>query len=134
VLWIYTTPVILRAVGILLDESIIYKGLKTYLLPFFITMLVMTINLRAAVTSVGRALPLMLIGTVGVILGAPIAFVFVSPWLDPMAWTGYGALAGSWIGRQPTLPQSALRWKRHPRCSAWQSLPTRSCSSSDYRC
>ena len=40
----------------------------------------------------------MLFGTAGVVIGAPIAYALVKGWLDPEAWKGFGALAGSWIG------------------------------------
>jgi len=40
----------------------------------------------------------MLMGTVGVVVGGVVAFWIVSPYLAPDAWAGYGALAGSWIG------------------------------------
>jgi uncharacterized membrane protein len=40
----------------------------------------------------------MLMGTAGVMVGAVIAYVIVHRWLAPDAWTGFGALAGSWIG------------------------------------
>jgi uncharacterized membrane protein len=46
----------------------------------------------------GKGIFVMLFGTAGVILGAPIAYFIVKGWLGPDAWKGFGALAGSWIG------------------------------------
>ena len=46
----------------------------------------------------GRGLPVLLVSTLCVIVGAPLGYLAVSPWLPAEAWTGYGALAGSWIG------------------------------------
>ena len=40
----------------------------------------------------------MLMGTAGVGAGCVVAYVIVHRWLAPDAWTGFGALAGSWIG------------------------------------
>lgn len=97
-LWIYATPLILRLLGILPEASPVYSGIRAYLLPVFITLLVMTIDLRAVVGNLGRGLPVLLVSTACVILGAPLGYLAVSPWLPPEAWTGYGALAGSWIG------------------------------------
>ena len=37
-------------------------------------------------------------GRTGVVVGAPVAYLVVHPFLGPEAWKGYGALAGSWIG------------------------------------
>lgn len=97
-LWIYATPLLLRIVGVLPEQSPIYGGLRAYLLPVFITLLVMTIDLRKVVATLGTALPVLLVTTLCVIAGAPIGYLAVSPWLTPESWTGYGALAGSWIG------------------------------------
>jgi uncharacterized membrane protein len=97
-LWIYASPLLLRIAGILPETSPVYGGLRAYLLPVFITLLVMTIDLRSAIGNLGRGLPVLLVTTLCVIAGAPIGYLLVSPWLGPEAWTGYGALAGSWIG------------------------------------
>jgi uncharacterized membrane protein len=97
-LWIYASPLFLRLAGILPETSPVYTGLRAYLLPVFITLLVMTIDLRSAVGNLGRGLPVLLVSTACVIVGAPIGYLLVSPWLGPEAWSGFGALAGSWIG------------------------------------
>ena len=97
-LWIYATPLILRLAGIIPEDSPVYGGIRSYLLPVFITLLVMTIDLRSVVGNLGRGLPVLLVSTLCVIAGAPLGDLAASPWLPPEAWTGYGALAGSWIG------------------------------------
>ncbi|MBA3510325.1 DUF819 family protein [Sphingomonas sp.] len=97
-LWIYATPLVLRALGILPEESPVYAGIRMYLLPVFITLLVMTIDLRRVVATLGSGLPVLLVSTACVIVGAPIGYLALSAWLPPGTWTGYGALAGSWIG------------------------------------
>jgi uncharacterized membrane protein len=45
----------------------------------------------------------MLMGTVGIMVGAVVAYSIVHPWLSDDAWRGYGALAGSWIGGTANL-------------------------------
>jgi uncharacterized membrane protein len=97
-LWIYATPLLLRIAGVLPESSPLYTGIRTYLLPVFITLLVMTIDLRNIVGTLGRGLPVLLVSTMCVIVGAPVGYLAVSYWLGPEAWTGYAALAGSWIG------------------------------------
>lgn len=97
-LWIYATPLLLRLIGLLPETSPVYAGIRTYLLPVFITFLVMTIDLRGVLGNLGRGLPVLLVSTLCVIVGAPLGYLLVSPWLPAEAWTGYGALAGSWIG------------------------------------
>ena len=97
-IFIYATPLILRLVGVLPEDSPVYAGMRAYLLPVFITLMVMTIDLKTVLGNLGRGLPVLLIATACVIVGAPIGYLAVSPWLPPEAWMGYGALAGSWIG------------------------------------
>jgi uncharacterized membrane protein len=46
----------------------------------------------------GKGVLVMLLGTVGVVVGGVVSYALVHGGLDPEAWRGYGALAGSWIG------------------------------------
>ncbi len=45
-----------------------------------------------------KAIGTMLIGTVGVVLGAAVSLLLLGKWLPEDAWQGMGALSGSWIG------------------------------------
>jgi uncharacterized membrane protein len=97
-IWIYATPMVLRNVGVLPGESAAYDLLGDYGLPVFITLLLLSVDVGAAVRVMGKGVLVMLLGTVGVIVGAPVGYFVVRGWLDPEAWKGFGALAGSWIG------------------------------------
>lgn len=97
-LWIYATPLLLRLTGLLPDSSPVYAGVRAYLLPLFITLLVMTVDLRTIAKSLGRGLPVVLVSTLCVMVTAPLGFLAASAWLPREAWLGFGALAGSWIG------------------------------------
>lgn len=97
-LWIYATPVILNNTGVLPSESIVYSGLSTYLLPVFICLMLLQVNVPAAVRIMGSGVLVMLLGTAGVVVGGVVAYLLVHQWLSPDAWKGFGALAGSWIG------------------------------------
>jgi uncharacterized membrane protein len=97
-LWIYATPLLLRLTGVLPDESPVYAGVRAYLLPLFVTLLVMTVDLRTIARSLGRGLPVVLVSTLCVMVTAPLGYLAASLWLPPQAWLGFGALAGSWIG------------------------------------
>lgn len=97
-IWIYATPLVLRNVGVLPGESAAYDLLGDYGLPVFITLLLLSVDVGAAVRVMGRGILVMLLGTVGIIVGAPVGYFVVRGWLSPDAWTGFGALAGSWIG------------------------------------
>ena len=97
-IWIYATPMVLRNVGVLPASSPAYDALRTFGLPMFITLLLLSVDVGAAVRIMGRGILVMLLGTVGIVVGAPIGYLVVHRWLDPEAWKGFGALAGSWIG------------------------------------
>jgi uncharacterized membrane protein len=56
------------------------------------------VDLLATVRVIGKGVFVMLLGTLGVVIGAPLAYLLVKHGLEPEAWKGFGALAGSWIG------------------------------------
>jgi len=97
-LFIYATPVFMNNLGVIPSASPVYSGLSSYVLPAFIVLMLINVNIPAIVKVMGKGVLVMLMGTAGVIVGAVVAYVIVHPWLSPDAWTGYGALAGSWIG------------------------------------
>jgi uncharacterized membrane protein len=72
--------------------------MKQLLLPMLLVLLLMNVDLGAARRVMGRGIGVMLFGTLGVMLGAPIALMAVKHWLEPDAWKAFGALSGSWIG------------------------------------
>jgi len=97
-LWIYTTPVALGNTGVIPQDSALYNGLWEYALPIFITLMLLEIDFVAVARVIGRGIGVMLMGTVGVVIGAPIAYLIFQRFLGPDSWKGFGALAGSWIG------------------------------------
>ncbi len=97
-LFIYSVPVILSNTGVLPSASPAYDVLSQFGLPVFITLLLLSIDIGAAMRIMGKGIFVMLMGTVGVIVGAPVGYMVVHRWLPPDAWKGFGALAGSWIG------------------------------------
>lgn len=106
-LWIYATPMVLRNVGVLPAESATYDALRQFGLPMFVVLLLLAIDVGSAVRVMGRGIGVMLLGTAGVVVGAPIGYLAVRRWLDPEAWRGFGALAGSWIGGTGNLAAAA---------------------------
>jgi len=102
-LFIYMTPVIMSNVAIggttfMPNESIIYGGLSKYALPAFIVLMLIKVDVPAVVRIMGKGVLVMLMGTVGVMVGAVVSYMIVHRWLSEDAWKGVGALAGSWIG------------------------------------
>jgi uncharacterized membrane protein len=102
-LFIYITPVILSNVSVggmtvMPNSSIVYSGLSKYALPAFIVLMLIKVDVPAVVRIMGKGVLVMLMGTAGVMAGAVISYMIVHRWLSDDAWTGIGALAGSWIG------------------------------------
>lgn len=96
--FIYLVPVILSNTGVLPSESGVYTSIRSYVLPMMLVLLLLKVDVGAAIRVMGRGVFVMLIGTLGVMLGAPIAYLLVCRWLSPEAWKAFGTLAGSWIG------------------------------------
>jgi len=97
-LFIYLLPVALSNSGVIPTKSPLYDFMGDAMLPFFLTVMLLEVDLLATVRVMGKGVFVMLLGTLGVVVGAPIAFAIVKSGLDPDAWKGFGALAGSWIG------------------------------------
>jgi len=97
-LFIYATPVILNNTGVIPATSLVYSGLSSYALPAFIVLMLIKVDVPAAVKVMGKGVLVMLMGTIGVVVGAVVSYALVHQWLSPDAWKGFGSLAGSWIG------------------------------------
>ena len=106
-LFIYATPVFLNNFGVIPSSSPVYSGLSAYLLPAFIVLMLIKVNVPAVVRVMGKGVLVMLMGTAGVMVGAVVAYMIVHSQLSDDAWTGYGALAGSWIGGTANMAATA---------------------------
>jgi uncharacterized membrane protein len=97
-IFIYVLPAFFSNSGLISSDSPVYGWMGDVLLPLFLVLLLLDVDVRSTVKVMGRGVFVMLIGTAGVVIGAPIGYFLVKGWLDPEAWKGFGALAGSWIG------------------------------------
>jgi uncharacterized membrane protein len=108
-IFIYATPVILSNTGLIPYDSAAYDFLRQYGLPIFICLMLIKVDVVGAVRIMGKGVFVMLIGTVGVVLGGFLAYalgqVIVTPEGFPIkfplpedSWKTFGTLAGSWIG------------------------------------
>ena len=102
-LFIYSTPVFLNNLEVIPHDSPVYPALSAYVLPVFIVLMLIKVDVPAAVKIMGKGVLVMLMGTLGVVVGAVVGYLVVHRWLSPDAWTGFGALAGSWIGGTANL-------------------------------
>jgi len=103
----YLIPAILVLTGLISPEySKLYEMARDYLLPAALILMTLGIDFKAIVNLGSKAIIMFLAGTVGVIIGGPIAIIIYS-WIDPSvvggegyeaAWRGMATIAGSWIG------------------------------------
>lgn len=87
-------------------KSNLYFVASRYLLPAALVLMTLSIDLKALLNLGGKAILVFLAGTVGIIIGGPIAVLLVSL-VSPetvggqgfdAVWRGLSTLAGSWIG------------------------------------
>jgi uncharacterized membrane protein len=97
-LFIYFVPMLLSNTGVLAHEGPAYDWMSETMLPFLLVIVLLKVDVVSAVRVMGRGMLVMLCGSAGVILGAPLAYSVVKSKLDPTAWKAFGSLAGSWIG------------------------------------
>ncbi|WP_194850950.1 DUF819 family protein [Nonlabens antarcticus] len=93
--------------GVLVEKSSsLYQMASRYLLPAALVLMTLSIDLKAVFNLGPKALIMFLTGSVGIIIGGPIAlmiFISISPesfdatGADAI-WRGLSTIAGSWIG------------------------------------
>jgi uncharacterized membrane protein len=98
IIWIFLTPVFLSNFGVIPRQSPVYDTFKTFAVPLFIVLMLLDINIKEAMKVAWRGAVVLVIGSVGVVVGAVVSFVIFRSGLPADAWSGFGALAGSWIG------------------------------------
>jgi uncharacterized membrane protein len=104
VIWAYFVPMLCTTFGLTPDSSPVYDWMSAYLLPFSLFLLMISVDLKAIVRLGPTALIMMCAGTLGIVIGGPIAFgLFGGFFEDPEAWKGFAALSGSWIGGTANL-------------------------------
>jgi len=97
-IFIYAVPAIMSNTGVLTKTSAVYDWLSSTVLPMFLVIMLLKVDVASTIKMMGRGIFVMLFGTAGVVLGAPIAYLFVGNKLPEDIWKAFGSLAGSWIG------------------------------------
>ena len=103
VIYAYFLPALSTSLGITPQSSVAYDWMVRYLLPVSLLLLMVTVDLRAVVRLGGKALVMMLAGSLGIIIGGPVALALLGNFLPADTWMGLAALAGSWIGGAPNM-------------------------------
>lgn len=98
IIFIYYIPTFATTFSLIPSSSPAYDWMRDYLLPFSLFILMVTADIPTIIKVGPKAIIMMLVGTLGVVVGGPIAFVIFSKWLPPESWKGMAALSGSWIG------------------------------------
>ncbi len=103
----YLLPSFMNSFGIISEEhSELYTMAKLYLLPTSLVLMTLSIDIKAIINLGPKSVIMFLTGTVGIILGGPLAILIVS-YFSPetvggvgfdAVWRGLTTIAGSWIG------------------------------------
>ncbi|MCL1113853.1 MULTISPECIES: DUF819 family protein [Shewanella] len=103
----YFLPSLLNTFGVIDGHaSQLYYVASRYLLPACLVLLILSVDLKAILGLGPKAVIMFLTGTLGIVIGGPIALLLVSM-IDPSlignngpdaVWRGMTTLAGSWIG------------------------------------
>ena len=103
----YLIPAIFNSLGLIDDgTSQLYFVASRFLLPAALVLMTLSIDLKAIFNLGPKALIMFFAGTVGIIVGGPLAILIVSAispetvgGVGPDAiWRGLSTIAGSWIG------------------------------------
>ena len=107
VLLCYFIPALANSFGLISGESSsLYKVASRYLLPASLVLFTISIDIKGILKLGPKALTMFLAGTVGIMLGGPLALLTVGTLFPDLlggsgpeeAWRGLSTIAGSWIG------------------------------------
>ena len=96
--FIYLVPVLLANGGVIPVKAPVYDNLSKPLLSMMLTLMLLNVDVAGAFKVLGRGMAVMVLGTIGVIVGAAAGAYAVKAHLGSTAWKAFGALTGSWVG------------------------------------
>jgi len=97
-IFIYAVPAVLSNIGVLPKTCPVYDWLGSTILPMMLVIMLLKVDIASTVRMMGRGVFVMLFGSAGVVIGAPLSLLLVRDKLPEDIWKAFGALAGSWIG------------------------------------
>ncbi len=98
IIWIFVSPIVMSSLDVIPNESPVYNNFKAFAVPMFIVLMLLDVDIRATVKIAFRSMGVVVLGSIGVVIGGMVAFFMLRNHLGPDAWRGFGALVGSWIG------------------------------------
>lgn len=107
VLICYLIPSLLNTFGVISSASSgLWTTAKNYFLPAALVLMTLSIDLKAIRRLGTKAITMFLVGTLGIIIGGPLAILIVASFSPETVggsgpdavWKGLATLAGSWIG------------------------------------
>lgn len=98
VFWIYFVPMLASTAGLLDTKNPVYSLIIKYLLPASLVLLLLPIDIKLIIRLGKPAILMFFIGSLGIILGTPLAFFLFKNWVGVQTWSGFGALSASWTG------------------------------------
>jgi uncharacterized membrane protein len=98
VIFCYFLPMVSTTLGITPPSSPAYAFTTRYFLPIALFLLMISVDLKSVAKLGPVALFMVSAGTLGIVLGGPIALMLFGGTLPADAWKGFAALSGSWIG------------------------------------
>jgi uncharacterized membrane protein len=98
VIYCYFVPTLSTTLGIIPMASPVYEWMTRFLLPVALLLLMITVDLKSILKLGRTALVMVTAGSVGIVIGAQVAYLVFARWLPPEGWKGLAALTGSWIG------------------------------------
>jgi len=94
----YFVPTVLASLDVVPMESVGYAFVKKYVLPASLFLLILNFDLKGIIGLGPKAGIMLLAGTAGVVIGAPIAVFLCQGILPEDGYKPLAYLAGSWIG------------------------------------
>jgi uncharacterized membrane protein len=98
IFWMYFLPMVISTAGLIDPQSRVYMMIAAYVLPISLILLLLSADLSAIARLGGKALVMMLAGTLGIMIAVPLVFVLFKPLVGQVMWSGFGALSASWTG------------------------------------
>ena len=103
VIYAYFIPAISTSFGITPAGSPVYDWMVRYLLPVSLLLLMTTVDVPEVLKLGGKALAMIVAGSIGIIIGGPLALALLGGFLPEDTWMALAALSGSWIGGAPNM-------------------------------